>query len=394
VRPPSRSWRAGTLTVLFAILTPVVPAGAQSPAQSPSSSAGAAGDPDGDRPLGVVMARDLALTTVVLGAAREVGGARWRGQTLDAPSDEAGEDAAAAVREAAAAVRRLYFEADFLGCLARLGAPEARVTSALDAGDREAASTLAVFGAGCALGAGDEASARRRLRWVGAAELDPGPLAEVAPELQALAEEVAAQAAGARPVALAVRSVPPDAAVVVDARDAGCRTPCERTLPAGPHRIELSRVGRAPRQVDVDGAALDEPAVLELALDPAPAELVRRQLRRLAEDGEALDAPPVLAAAAEGFGARVVAYAWRDQGRVFVAVYDRGLDRLVARASDPAAPVAGRAAVREWLGVVTPTPLRRDPLFWLSVVGAAAAVGVAVFFLTRPDEERFDVVVP
>ncbi|HJK97409.1 MAG TPA: PEGA domain-containing protein [Polyangiaceae bacterium LLY-WYZ-14_1] len=370
-----------------------------------SGSEGETGDGEATVPIGVVAARDPGLLAVALAAAREVGGARFRGERLGLEGRPGTpREAAAARRRAisarAAEVRRRYFEADFLGCLATLGRPDAQVERALDLGEREAAAALAVFGAGCALGAGDEASARDRLRFLVTAELDPAPLARVAPELQALAEEVTAagMARARRPVA--IDSDPDRARVIVDGRPAGCETPCRRDLLVGPHRLRLERLGRVPRRSSLDvpppppGGGDGAPVALVLALDPAPAALVRDQLDDRVADGARLDGPALAQAASEAFGARVAVFVWREDGRVFAAIYDRGLGRVVARTSDASAPVAVRAAVSEWRGVVTPRPLVAEPWFWGSVVGAAVAVGLTVFFVTRPERERFDVVLP
>ncbi|MEZ4251875.1 MAG: PEGA domain-containing protein, partial [Polyangiales bacterium] len=273
---------------------------------------------------------------------------------------------------------------DFLGCLAQLAGLD--VDAALAAGARAEVGRFHVLAAGCALGAGDEALATRYLARAHAADLPRDALAQTPPELQALDEGLPS----APTHTLTLRSRPSGAHVSVDGA-ARCTTPCELTLSRGHHVFRFDRLGHRARVLALElGADTDE----DVALDPAPSDVVAAQLAAELRAGRHPDDPGLAAAAAEAWGARVVVLAWTDRCEAATcparaALYDRALRRIVSRASAPASSDAVHAVVVEWRGRVEPRPLRRQPAFWALTLTAAGIAALTAWAVARPPERHF-----
>lgn len=342
---------------------------------------------------GVVVSIGDADGPAAAAAARDAGGATWSLERLRASPRVASrppDDAVANLRDA-------YLAADFLRCLSATQAPELDVGALLAGAHRESVAAVTVFGAACALGAGDPEQAIRALRRAYAAELDVGDaLAVTSPEVQTLAEEVRLALAARSRVDVAIATRPPGADVSVDGGGTTCApTPCRVSLRPGVHNVAVTRLGYRPRHaVEV----VDEDRQIVLALDPAPAALARTQLAAALAGGMAPDDVSFARAAADAFEARVVAISRGSVDRAHAAVFDRARDRVLARVAasgDNATASSIRAAILEWRGLTEPTPLHQEPLLWV-LVGAgvlvAAAVGVLAYVLTRPPERRYDLV--
>lgn len=343
-------------------------------------------------PEGVVLCIDAQDGAAALAAARRAGGARWRVETIEsptpappvAPPDAPAED-----------LRAAYLEADFLRCLARLSDPALDSDALLEAGHRDAAASVGLFGAACAFGAGDVELARGMFARLQIGELDTTEdLAVTSPDFQALAEQVRSEVVELTRIRLNVRTRPARAQVIIDGGSHRCEaTPCTVTLLPGQHVVQITRLGHAQR---VLREVFEVDARRTLSLDPAPAGTVRQQLAEvLARPGGNPGAIDVARAAAAAFGARVVTVAFHDTDRSRAVVYDRARDRLVSQVAVSGGDGVARAvdsAIAEWRGATEPTPLLAEPLFWVGTIGAAVAAGITVFLLVRPGEVRNDIV--
>jgi hypothetical protein len=324
-----------------------------------------------------------------LAAARDAGGARFRADRFEAASPDAPD----APTELVGTLRERYLDADFLRCLARLSDSALDRWRLLEEGHREAFAEVAVFGAACAHGAADEALARGLLESAVIAAVDLAPHLPVTnPEFQALAASVRDAASERGRARLTLTTRPSGAHVIIDGGAVECRaTPCELSLVPGEHVLLIRRLGAAPRIVR---QAVREDMELALRLDPAPADELRAQLGEAIHAEMAPDAAPFVRAVASAVGARVVVIAWRADGRAHALVYDRALSRVVARTSvegdDPTTAV--RATVVEWRGVVEPTPLYAEPLFWAGIAGVTTVTAIVVYLLVSPPEPRHDIV--
>ncbi len=345
-----------------------------------------------DRPAGAVVTFGDLSSRRALAAARHAGGAHYRAM----PITDFRPTTARPPTEAVAALRRLYVDADFLGCLTRMQADDLRVDSLLQRGFRHAASEVSVFGAACAFAAGDEGLAKQVLRRAVASDLPMRSLAEAKPEVQQLAEQIQHELLAAHHVALSLRSSPSGARVRVDGDDASCpSTPCRIDVRPGHHVFVFDRIGSLDRTLAVD---VTKDGARTVALDPAPAATLRAQVAGRIAAHTAHDDPDLARALAGGAEARVVVLVWRQGPRgVAAAVYDRGLHRFVARSrasGQSALETAVGSVVEEWRGIVEPTPLLARPLFWVAVAGAVAATAATVYFATRPPKRNYVLAFP
>ncbi|HEY3354482.1 MAG TPA: PEGA domain-containing protein [Polyangia bacterium] len=333
----------------------------------------------------------------------------------DAPRT-AGEDPAEAeasrlrarARATAAAARALYYEARPVEAAAQAQALLA-----------EAGETLAYAGAIAELRelwfwlATSLAKAGRAVEAQHAFER-AGDLGMTLPEPGLLPPEVTAaleaglKAAAARPRRrLVVQTIPTGAELTVDGRPAG-RAPAIVSLPQGEHYVAAARFGSHPavRKVAVGPAP---EVVLEIALEPASAAELGRQLAALRARG-ALDLadPAVVGALAQLNGAAEVLTVVRQPlaGRERVAVtrwVPAWRRAAAAETTVPADPDGRRGAIASLADQLWPpppappaAPAAARPLWqrwwvWAIVGGTAAAVaaGVGGWAATRPDTLRF-----
>lgn len=340
-----------------------------------------------DEPLppGVLVAIDRAEGQAGLRGLEEAGGATWELETLTARSPEA----APPPEEAIAELRRRYVYGEFLRCVAALQEPPLDVDALLDAGLREAADQVLVFGAACAFGGDDLASAERLLRRAQAAELPLAALGETTPETQAFAERVLANAPPIRRIRL--ESSPVGAQIRLDGRDRCPLTPCDLSARAGPHRLHLELLGFESRALTLQ---LDADLSRTVALAPASGPELVTQLEHALTLPSAAEGGGQLAiarVAAEAYGARVVVLLRRDGDAHVAVVYDRSRERFVSTVRDTSAERATYLASQEWRGIVEPRPVWRQPLFWTLVVGAAGVAAVIVWLAVRPPERTYSI---
>jgi hypothetical protein len=357
-----------------------------------ASAADAEAEAPGDKPIGVVIGIGDAIDLdACLGAARQSGGALWRAERILPAATQAPKPPEAEV----AKLSRFYVGADFMRCLALLQSESIDFDRLLEAGHRKLAAQVAVLGSACAHGAGDVETSRALLRRALIAELDVAEsLRRTTPEFQKMEEMMVREVVAGPSVDATFVTEPSGARLEIDGRMLCESTPCVGSARVGVHVIRAAHFGYLERSVS---SPIKDQGPLTIALDPAPAEIVRAQLDGYLGSGLPIDKEEVVFEAARGFGARVVTEVWKHDGEVGALVYDRGLKRIVARstvhgATDGEALVV-RNVVEEWRGIVEPTPLLASPLFWIITVSAAAAAAGVAYLVTRPDERRFGLAV-
>ncbi len=348
-----------------------------------------------ETPVGVVLAVDEELSLdEATAAARRAGGAQWRGTRLQAVRHVA-RDASGPSDAVLDEMRNAYLEADFLRCLARAQrfAPE----DVLASGAPTRAVALLTFGAACAHGAEEAATAERWARWLLAAGLEgQAPLEVTSADFQRYVDALRQQLGPRRTVRIVTR--PARARLRLDGRTQRCSSaPCTARLRPGPHLLQASALGHRTRRLVFEVAAAPEPdEQLVVALDPAPAEEVRGQLLEALRSGSRPDDPRWMAAAADAEGARVLLVLWQRDERLHAAVYDASLGRRAAHASVPrerGVRAVVLAAIETWRGLVEPRPVWKSPWFWVGTVGTALVTGLLTWAALRPAEKRYDLVV-
>jgi hypothetical protein len=163
------------------------------------------------------------------------------------------------------------------------------------------------------------------------------------------------------------------------------------TLP-GDHAIVVEALAFARR---VERRRITESGEIVLALDPAPAPVVRDQIARALANGVSPGDAAIARAAAMGFEARVVVLVWPSRSQVRAMVWDRARDRAIARVAVPregGERLAVAQVIEEWRGITEPTPLLAQPWFWIAVGAAAIAAGVVFFVVGDTEDPRHDVV--
>lgn len=341
------------------------------------------------KPQGVVLVLADVNADAAIGAARDAGGAIWRSEAI-APTPAL---MPAPPNERATELRRLYLEADFLRCMSAMQTEELSVDALLREGHIDLAATVTIFGAACAHGAGDLPLAGRILQRLFAASLNREALRDTTPEFQRYAERLDEQAQRIGEIELRLDTRPAGAGLELDGRAIACdRPPCLLALRPGLHVVRATRLGHVPRVEVMD--LTEETETRTLALDPAPAAMIRAQLAAALGDEHAPDRQDIAAAAADAFGARVVVVVWREGPSSLALVYDRGLRTTVARARASTERAAIEDVIEEWRGVTEPRRLVAQPAFWLTTITVAAAAAVAAFFLTRPTEKDYVLAFP
>ncbi len=290
-----------------------------------------------------------------------------------------------------AQLERLYFEADFLECLALLQRGELRSEDLLARGQRELASRVLAFGSACALGAEDTTSAERLIEAAIVADLPLTSLSTMSSEFQRFVQPVLHRTQEGASIPIAIRSNPPGASLSLDGTRTCDVTPCEIRVRPGRHVFVLTKLGFAARIVTAGVSATSVPD-LAFSLDPSNAAEFREQLAdalaRQATDAEELVSSAAAArAATDAFSSRAVLFVRRAPAGASGAIYDRGLDRFVGRVALEG-PNADRDVVRflsrEWRGVLRPTPLYEEPWFWVLVAVGAGAIATTTYVVAQP----------
>jgi hypothetical protein len=349
-----------------------------------------------DRPARA--ATDLTAAVVVvddlppggaLEIARDQVPARWRLEPLRSepghPPAPAGE-----VDELA----RFYLNADFLRCLTELQSASLDLDRLLETGRRADAAHVGILAAACSLGAGDEARARDLVRRLVVRELDlPDFLRKTTPQFQRLAEDERQISQRLPRVTIEVHTEPQGASVQVDGSVRCEVAPCRLHLLRGEHVVVTDKLGRRPRALT---AMLDADQTLTVALDPASADEVHRQLVTTLGSGADPSGVEIARATASAYGVSLLALVWQRSGQVHASVFQRTGGSLThvaldATGPDPAARAVA-AALREWKSDTGPRSMFRQPLFWITATGVAVASAAAMFFLYRPMEKRNDIV--
>lgn len=346
-----------------------------------------------ERPFGVVIAVGDIEMKPLLSAARTVGGARWRSERVVPPKSSTEDPSGKEV----AALRRAYYDADFLGCLSLLQLPELRLELLMERGQRRAASQVAFLAAACAHGARDPKLTRVLLRRALLRELEPpSDLQGLRPDFLGLLEQMRKQVSSLSRVALVMRSEPPGAEVLIDGGTHQCeRTPCTRNVFPGEHVVTLRHFGFAPRVIRHSAARNSE---MQATLDEARPAEARKQLAQASGSTEALGGEPFYRVAATAYGAPVVAAMWRDRaGRGRCMVYDRRVQRIVANVTAQGDPKgleqALRMALIEWQGEISP-PFYKRPLFYVGVAGAVVVTAIVTYFLLRKTDTQHELYFP
>jgi PEGA domain len=346
---------------------------------------------------GARAASDVAAAVVVVGdlppdgaleAAREQVPGRWRVEPLK-PEARPPVSPQADVE----LLSRAYLNADFLRCLTELQRPTLDLERLLEEGRRMDAAHVGTIAAACSLGAGDEGRAREIVRRLLVRELDePDFLRKTTPDFQRMAEDERHVAQRLPRVTVEVRTEPPGASVEVDGAMRCQMSPCRLHLLRGEHVVVTDKLGQRRRSLT---AMLDADQTLTVALDPAAADEIHRQLALTLGSGADPSGADIARAASTAYGVGLLALVWRKGGQVHANVFQRSGGGLTHVAMDATGPdPAARAvstALREWRSETGPRSMLRQPLFWGTAVGVALASAVAVFFLVRPKEPRHDV---
>lgn len=322
-------------------------------------------------------------TDELRGVAQEVGGASWSVQPI---TPAAGAGTRGSARELQR-LRERYLEADFLGCLATLQQPALRHERLLEAGEASDAGWVGTLGAACAYGAGDEDLAQRLLTPLFSAEIDlAGALRITTPDFQDLAERVRQQTQHESRVTLTVTTSPDTASVTLDGFRACDARPCRFDVFPGEHYITASALGHQDRTIR---QVVSEARTTQLSLDRASAEETRTQLAAALVQGTPPDAPEWMESASHAYASRVAVSLYQASDQAVAALYDRGLSRVVARASmngSDGRQLALRSVVEEWQGIVEPTSVFEQPLFWVGAGAALAATVAVVLIVLTPQD--------
>jgi len=312
-----------------------------------------------------------------------------------AAAPPAGRMRATDVESALATARADYASGELArvrSCAERLGDPEL-VWSTLGRRARTVAARVLVWRIACAsIVRRDEATAAAQTFAALGLEL-PSDVDSIPVEAHKILTAALGAAERAPRGHVGVRSVPGDAAVLVDGR-AACTTPCDLDLGAGDHHVAVEKSGFQPASRVVKVEAAGAPASASFALDRASPELAAAQWAAAygthparADDGEALS---LLGTALR---ARKLVYldveSLGSAARIRGALVSGEGGRVEARDEQRGpVPSATDDVLRELLvkgGIVESGSLARKPLFWVIVAGAvAASVGVTAYALHDP----------
>jgi hypothetical protein len=339
-----------------------------------------------DLAAAVVVIDDVAAAGTLDAAQDQVPG-RWRLEAIKsehAPSAPAQGDVDGLVRA--------YLNADFLRCLTELQRSSLDLERLLEHGRRREAAQVGTVAAACAMGAGDEVRAREMVRRLLVRELDdPDMLRRTTPQFQHLAEDERAVAQRWGRATVEVRTEPPGASVQVDGTMRCLVSPCRLHLLRGEHIVVTERLGRRSRSLT---AMLDEDQSLTIALDPASADEIHRQLAVALGAGVDPSGADVSRAAATAFGVGLLALIWHRGAQVHACVFQRSGGGLTHVALDDTGPEpaarAVREALREWRAETGPRSMLRQPLFWTTAGAVALLSAAAVYLIVRPREPQHD----
>lgn len=295
-------------------------------------------------------------------------------------------------------VRKKYLAADVQGCLDLVGTDE-RIEALLASRDRTGAARALFWRVACHVAGEQAALAERDAATFAALRLRVPPDArDASPDVENTLDHALQRAANEPEAELEVSVDAPRATVRLDGRDETCIAPCVMRAPRGMHVVSASADGKlaATRHVSLTEARQR----LSIALPSAPPDVAAAQWRgryqataneQSAESARLLGlAVParylvLLSPEREGSEARL-------RGILY---YDKEIRARAERvgADSPSSEVASHV-VDELLHrskLVESKPLVSSPLFWVAVVGTAAAASVVSYLVLSTPEERTEV---
>jgi hypothetical protein len=161
-------------------------------------------------------------------------------------------------------------------------------------------------------------------------------------------------------------------------------SPCRARVLRGEHLVTAEEMGRRSRSVS---ATVDGDQTLRLELQQASADESRRQLALSLGAGIDPSSVETARAAAMAYGVGLLVLVWRHDDLVHASVFLRSAGTVTHVAIDATGPdPAARAvttALKEWRAQ-EPRSIWRQPLFWATALGVAAASGALVYFVVRP----------
>jgi hypothetical protein len=269
---------------------------------------------------------------------------------------------------------------DFAACRAAVDPID--VPSLLAVGKREQAARVLVWRTACAWSGLARADARATAALVGQYGLDlPSDAGAVIPEVEAALLDVIEKAAKIERVPLKVAGNS-GGRVVLDGKPTGCTLPCTLDVARGDHVVAIEADGKTPAWRVVRAPAK---AAIEIPLARAsPAEAGAQWRARIARGLPAID-DTGLELVAHAAGDVRVAYVDADGKRVRGAlVVDGAVKARGTRDDGDITGLLGDLTRRG--GLVAPTPLVKQPRFWIVLgAGVAAAAAITALVVYEPE---------
>lgn len=334
--------------------------------------------------VGVVSANPQVVEAAIEGA--NAAGGTWK--TLH-PEPLAPQTAVSrTVQELTAA----YLEADFLHCLVLSQEPAIQIEKLVLAGQLQAASDAGLVAAACLAAVDETQRARAAVRRLLSLALPaPTTWAATKPDFKALVQAERKEAAQQPTFSVQVKTAPFVAEIAVDGRPIPCpQHPCSLKLGAGEHFIAAASLGY---RASFSAVVVDGPTSVTLTLDPASAREALLQWSNAMATGQSVISPEMLRVAALAADAAISVGVAKQKSGVFEAVaFDRGKDRIAARAQAQSAKSAANLVVATWRAQNKPPLVSKSVWIWGAVGTAVLSAGLAAYFFTRDTSPRYDLV--